>query len=112
MRLDATVSLSLLFSIISATGVIVTIYGVFERQHHKSSERDIETTKNFVKVNMKLDESCRNLSDIVKTMDKTSDILNSVQRHLIDVDNRLENHDKTLADHDDRLDKLEEKLNG
>ena len=112
MKLDTTVSLSLLFSIISAIGVIVTIYGVFERQHYKSSERDIETTKNFVKVNMKLDESCRNLSDIAKTMDKTSDILNSVQRHLIDVDNRLENHDKTLADHDDRLDKLEEKLNG
>jgi predicted RNA-binding protein Jag len=61
---------------------------------------------------MKLDESCRNLSDIAKTMDKTSDILNSVQRHLIDVDNRLENHDKTLAYHGERLDKLEEKLNG
>jgi predicted RNA-binding protein Jag len=112
MKLDTTVSLSLLFSIISAIGVIVTIYGVFERQHYKSSERDIETTKNFVKVNMKLDESCRNLSDIAKTMDKTSDILNSVQRHLIDVDNRLENHDKTLAYHGERLDKLEEKLNG
>lgn len=112
MKLDTTVSLSLLFSIISAVGVIVTIYGVFERQRYKSSERDIETTKNFVKVNMKLDESCRNLSDIVKTMDKTSDILNSVQRHLIDVDNRLENHDKTLAYHDERLDKLEERLNG
>lgn len=112
MRLDTTVSLSLLFSIISAIGVIVTIYGVFERQHDKSSERDIETTKNFVKVNMKLDESCRNLSDIAKAMDKTSDILNSVQRHIIDVDNQLENHDKMLAHHDERLDKLEEKLNG
>ena len=97
MRLDATVSLSLLFSIISAVGVIVTIFGVFERRHDKSFERNIETTKNFVKVNMKLDESCRNLSDIAKSMDKTSDVLNSVQRHLIDVDNRLENHDKTLA---------------
>ena len=112
MRLDATVSLSLLFSIISAVGVIVTIYGVFERRHDKSSERDIETTKNFVKVNMKLDESCRNLSDIAKSMDKTSDILNSVQRHIIEVDNKLENHDKALAQHDERLDKLEEKLNG
>lgn len=112
MRLDATVSLSLLFSIISTTGVIVTIFGVFERRHDKSSERDIETTKNFVKVNMKLDESCRNLSDIAKAMDKTSDILNSVQRHIIEVDDKLENHDKVLADHDERLDKLEEKLNG
>lgn len=112
MRLDTTVSLSLLFSIISAIGVIVTIYGVFERQRDKSSERDIEITKNFVQVNMKLDESCRNLSDITKTMDKTSDILNSVQRHLIGVDNKLENHDKVLADHDERLDKLEDKLNG
>ena len=112
MRLDATVSLSLLFSIISTVGVIVTIFGVFERRHDRSSERDIETTKNFVQVNMKLDESCRNLSDIAKAMDKTSDTLNSVQRHLIDVDNRLENHDKTLAYHDERLDKLEEKLNG
>lgn len=112
MRLDATVSLSLLFSIISTVGVIVTIFGVFERRRDKSSERDIETTKNFVKVNMKLDESCRNLSDIAKAMDKTSDILNSVQRHLIEVDNKLENHDKVLADHDERLDKLEEKLNG
>ena len=112
MRLDATVSLSLLFSIISAVGVIVTIFGVFERRHDKSSERDIETTKNFVKVNMKLDESCRNLSDIAKSMDKTSDILNSVQRHIIDIDNKLENHDKTLAYHDERLDKLEDKLNG
>ncbi len=112
MRLDTTISISLLLSIISAVGVIVTIFGVFERRHDKSSERDIETTKEFVKVNMKLDESCRNLSDIAKTMDKTSDILNSVQRHLIDVDNRLENHDKTLAHHDERLDKLEERLNG
>ena len=112
MRLDATVSLSLLFSIISTVGVIVTIFGVFERRRDKSSERDIETTKNFVQVNMKLDESCRNLSDIAKAMDKTSDILNSVQRHIIDVDNKLENHEKVLADHDERLDKLEEKLNG
>jgi len=112
MRLDATVSLSLLFSIISAIGVIVTIYGVFEKRRDKSSERDIETTKNFIKVNMKLDESCRNLSEIAKAVDKTSDILNSVQRHIIEVDNKLENHDKALADHDERLDKLEEKLNG
>ena len=112
MRLDMTASLSLLFSIISAIGVIVTIYGVFERRRDKSSERDIETTKNFVEVNMKLDESCRNLSDIAKAMDKTSDILNSVQRHIIDLDNKLENHDKVLANHDERLDKLEEKLNG
>ena len=112
MRLDATVSLSLLFSIISAIGVIVTIYGVFEKRHDKSSELDIESTKNFVKVNMKLDESCRNLSDIAKAMDKTADTLNSVQRHLIEVDNNLENHDKVLADHDERLDKLEDKLNG
>ena len=112
MRLDTTVSLSLLFSIISTIGVIVTIFGVFERRRDKSSERDIETTKNFVKVNMKLDESCRNLSEIAKAMDKTSDILNSVQRHIIEVDNKLENHDKVLADHDERLDKLEDKLNG
>ena len=112
MRLDTTVSLSLLFSIISTIGVIVTIFGVFERRRDKSSERDIETTKNFVKVNMKLDESCRNLSEIAKAMDKTSDILNSVQRHIIDVDNKLESHEKVLADHDERLDKLEEKLNG
>ena len=93
-------------------GTLIAIYGVYERKRDKASDRDIDMTKKFVKVDMKLDEVCRTLADITRNIDKTTEILNSVQKHLIEIDNKLENHDKTLMQHNERLDKLEEKLNG
>lgn len=111
MKLDTTISLSLLFSFIAMIGNLIAIYGIFERKHDKDSDREIDITKNFVKVNMKLDEFCRSISDLSKNTDKTTDILSSVQQHMIKVDSKLDSHDQILADHSERLNKLEGKVN-
>lgn len=111
-----TINFSDLCSGIAMIGNLLAIYVIFQKSKEKSSkkqeeesQKDMAIEKNFLKVNLKLDETCRNIADISRNSDKTTEIMNSVQKHLIVVDTRLEHQEKDIEDHEERLKLLEGK---
>lgn len=110
MSPNTTISLSLLCSFVTMIGCIVTIYGVFRTKTKDNTAKELNIEKNFVKINMKLDEFCRNISDLVKKADASATTMSEVQRTLVAVDGRLSNHDHVLDTHEMRLRELEEKF--
>lgn len=122
-----TFNFSDLCSGIAMLGNLLAIYVIFQKSKEKNlkaqkedsrrdlkkqeeeSQKDLAIEKNFLKLNLKLDETCRNIAAISRNSDKTTEIMNSVQKHLIVVDTRLEQHEKYLEDHDTRLKILEGK---
>lgn len=110
MSLNTTVSLSLIFSLIAMCANIFAILGVSRSHIKENQEKDINIEKNFLKVNMKLDEFCRDLSDLVKKTDTSATQLIEMQKTLVSINNAIESHEKSLNDHEERLTNIEKSL--
>lgn len=110
MQLDTTVSLSLIFSFISMVGVVVTIIGTFRSHRDNSEKKEIDIEKNFVKVNLKLDEFCRQISALTRTTEKSTDIINEIKNELARHEEQVENIEEKVEDHERRIRELEDKL--
>ena len=113
VKLNSTIRISDIFSIIAVVGQIVAIWAIFKGRNDKSTDSHIESLekehqkelsieKNFLKINMRMEEFGKNLNDISKNTDKSTEILNRMQTRIVKIDNILENHET-------RISKLEEK---
>lgn len=102
MNTDVTISLSLLFSIISVIGVIVAITSSLKKNQEQEANKQLDIEKHFVKIDMKLDNFMDSTNRILKNQEKSNDQLQAISEKLIA-------HDKELENHDQRLKKLEGK---
>lgn len=102
MNTDVTISLSLLFSIISVIGVIVAITSSLKKNQEQEANKQLDIEKHFVKIDMKLDNFMDSTNRILKNQEKSNDQLQAISEKLIA-------HDKELENHDQRLMKLEGK---
>jgi peptidoglycan hydrolase CwlO-like protein len=114
MTADSTISLALIFLILTGLGNIVSIWATFHNQNvnrakeqntdiEKEHQKELNNEKNFLKINMKLEEFGRCLRDIAKSSDKTSEVLNEIQTHIVKLDGKVDNHE-------DRISQLEERF--
>jgi peptidoglycan hydrolase CwlO-like protein len=114
MTADSTISLALIFLILTGLGNLVSIWATFHNQNvnrekeqttdiEKEHQKELNNEKNFLKINMKLEEFGRCLRDIAKSSDKTSDVLNEIQTHIVKLDGKVDNHE-------DRISQLEERF--
>lgn len=110
MKMDTTVSLSFIFSFISMLGVLVTIYGTFKRQNDSEGKKEIDIEKNFVKVNLKLDEFCRQIGILTKTTEKSADVINEIKDVLTKHTEQITNLKDKANDHERRIRELEVKI--
>lgn len=123
MTPETQVSLALIFLvltfILNLTAIVISYKN---RNDTKAEKREgnveedvrnkVENEKNFLKLNLKLDNFGGELKNLARNTDKTSDVLNQIQQHIIVVDSQINNHDRILEEHNQRLGNLEEKVNG
>lgn len=102
MTSDVTVSLSLLFSIVSVVGVIVAIITSLKKNQEEEASKYLDIEKHFVKIDMKLDNFMDSTNRILKNQEKATDQIQELSEKLIA-------HEKELENHDQRLNKLEGK---
>lgn len=112
MNPDITISLSLVFSIIAALGVLVTIFNTFKKSHDAEEQRQFDIEKNFVKVNLKLDTFCDQTNAILRSQERSTDELKNISEQMIKSVERIETLFKYKDDHEQRLKKLESKKDG
>lgn len=102
MTSDVTISLSLLFSIVSVVGVIVAIITSLKKNQEEEASKYLDIEKHFVKIDMKLDNFMDSTNRILKNQEKATDQIQELSEKLIA-------HEKELENHDQRLRKLEGK---
>ena len=61
---DTSISIALIFSIISVIGVISSVYNNHKKNRESEERKEIEIEKNFVSLNLKLDALVRNISEM------------------------------------------------
>lgn len=112
MGLDSHVTLAVVFSFVAMIGNIVGIYAIFHTRQDETTKEKVANAEEFVKVNLKLDQTCQRLMMIEKNTDKTTEVVGKMQTDLVDIKHTLTDHEKLLIQHENRLDRLEEKTNG
>ena len=116
MNGETTISIALLISLVS---VIATLINTFaggkkrqEEQIEAEKNRQMDIEKNFVKINVKLDEFCAQSRDLMTENAKKTDELKAVSEKLILVTEQVKTLFNYKDDHEKRIKSLEEKVKG
>ena len=114
MGIDATISVTLLISLISlGCSVFNTFSGGkkdLKAQEEKESARQLDIEKNFVKINVKLDDFCETSKQLMRENAKETDELKAVSERLVQVTEKVNTLFKYEEDHETRIKCLEEKV--
>ena len=114
MGIDTTISITLLISLISlGCSVFNTFSGGrkdLKAQEEKESARQLDIEKNFVKINVKLDDFCDTSRKLMEENTKKTDELKSVSERLVQVTEKVNILFKYKDDHETRIKCLEEKV--
>jgi hypothetical protein len=108
MGTDATVSIALILGIISALGVMVSIYLGIKKAHTEEDERIVENAREFTKLNVKLDNFTSTMNELVKKSERSVTELNALDVSVMKCSERIETLFKYKDDHEKRLQKLED----
>lgn len=111
---DTTISITLLISLVSlACSVFNTFSGGkkdLKAQEEKESQRQLDIEKNFVKINVKLDDFCDTSKQLMQENAKKTDELKGISEKLILVTEQVNTLFKYKDDHENRIKGLEEKV--
>ena len=114
MGVDTTISITLLISLISlGCSVFNTFSGGrkdLKAQEEKESARQLDIEKNFVKINVKLDDFCDTSRKLMEENTKKTDELKSVSERLVQVTEKVNILFKYNDDHANRIKALEEQV--
>lgn len=109
MTPETTVSIALIFSVIAAIGTISTIVSTIKRDRDAETNKQIEIEKNFVKINVKLDDMLETIRKISKSSEDNAERIKDMNGVLIQCTERIQTLFKKSDDHERRLNDLEEK---
>ena len=114
MGIDTTISITLLISLISlGCSVFNTFSGGrkdLKAQEEKESARQLDIEKNFVKINVKLDDFCDTSRKLMEENTKKTDELKSVSERLVQVTEKVNILFKYKDDHENRIKKKKKKV--
>ena len=114
MGLDTTISVTLLISLISLGCSIFNTFSGGKKdlktQEEKESARQLDIEKNFVKINVKLDDFCETSKQLMEENSKKTDELKAVSEKLVQVTEKVNTLFKYKDDHENRIKGLEEKV--
>lgn len=106
---ETTVSIALIFSVIAAIGTISTIVSTIKRDREAETNKQVEIEKNFVKINVKLDDMLETIRKISKNADENAERIKEMNGVLIQCSERIQTLFKRSDDHERRINDLEEK---
>lgn len=111
---DTTISITLLISLVSlACSIFNTFSGGkkdLKAQEEKESARQLDIEKNFVKINVKLDDFCDTSKQLMQENAKKTDELREVSERLVQVTEKVNTLFRYKDDHENRIKGLEEKI--
>ena len=112
--IDPTISVTLLISLASLGSSVFNTFSSGKKdlkaQEDKESARQLDIEKNFVKINVKLDDFCDTSKKIMEENAKKTDELKSVSERLVQVTEKVNILFKYKDDHETRIKGLEEKV--
>lgn len=114
MTPETSVSIALLISLTSlACTLINTFAGGKKRQEElveREKNRQMDIEKNFVKINVKLDEFCDTTKKMMAENSEKAEQLKNVSEQLVLVTERVKTLFKYKDDHEERIKGLEDKV--
>ena len=102
-------SIALIFSVIAAIGTISSIVSTIKRDRDAETNKQIEIERNFVKINVKLDDMLETIRKISKSSEDNAERIKEMNGVLIQCTERIQTLFKKADDHERRLNDLEAK---
>lgn len=104
-----TVSLSLIFSIISMIGVLANIIVSLRRETESSKQKEVQMEKHFAQVDVKLDEFLKHMDNLDRNSDRTTDKIDSISQEIAKTNERIGTLFRLHDEHEKRIVNLESK---
>ena len=112
--MQETISVAVLISIISLICTLINTFSggkkTIREQDEKENNKQLEIEKNFVKINVKLDNFCETSNKLLAENAQKTDELRVVSEKLVTVNEKVSTLFKYKDEHDERLKELEEKV--
>lgn len=102
-----TLNITLICSLVALLVNILNIVGKFSAKSAKSADVNLQNEKNFLQINFKLDMFSKNIDNIKDNVNKTTQMLDSMQKKVIRMESDIDNHGEKLKDHEERINRLE-----
>lgn len=114
MTPDTTVSIALIVSVVSIISMLAGMLnsGRKRQEEHQEAEknRQLDIEKNFVKINVKLDNFCDTTKKMMAESNEKTEQLKNVSEQLILITERVNTLFKYNDDHEERIKGLEDKV--
>jgi peptidoglycan hydrolase CwlO-like protein len=109
MANEATVSLSLIFSIISMIGVLASVIVSLRRETETTKQKEISIEKHFAQLDVKLDEYLSHMSNIDRSSDRTAEKMDALTQEVAKTNERIGTLFRLHDEHEKRITNLENK---
>lgn len=114
MTPEASVSIALLVSLTSLACTLINTFAGGKKRQEEQAEREknrqLDVEKNFVKINVKLDDFCDTTKKMMVENGEKTEQLKKVSEQLVLVSERVKTLFKYNDDHEERIKGLEEKI--
>lgn len=114
MNTDTSISIALLISLTSLACTLINTFAGGKKRQEEQAEREknrqMEIEKNFVKINMKLDDFCDTTKKLMAENGEKAEQLKNVSEQIVLVKERVNTLFKYKDDHEARIKELEEKV--
>lgn len=113
MTPEASVSIALLISLTSLACTLINTFAGGKKRQEEQAEREknrqMDIEKNFVKINVKLDDFCDTTKKMMIENGEKAEQLKNVSEQLVLVTERVKTLFKYNDDHEERIKGLEDK---
>ena len=114
MNTDTSISIALLISLTSLECTLINTFAGGKKRQEEQAEREknrqMEIEKNFVKINMKLDDFCDTTKKLMAENGEKAEQLKNVSEQIVLVKERVNTLFKYKDDHEVRIKELEDKV--
>lgn len=114
MTPEASISIALLISLTSLACTLINTFAGGKKRQEEQAEREknrqLDVEKNFVKINVKLDDFCDTTKKMMAENGEKTEQLKKVSEQLVLVSERVKTLFKYNDDHEERIKGLEEKI--
>ncbi len=112
MNQNAVIIVSLIISIISAIGVIVSIVHTFKTDKNMDVNKELTIKESFVEIKVRIETLTGSFNEMMRKNEKGLDEIKEIREESIKQNERIEALFRYKDDHETRLRKLEGDKNG
>lgn len=111
MGTEATVSLSLIFSIISMIGVIANMIISFKRESESNKQKEIQIEKHFAQIDVKFENVLSKMTEIAISNENSAQKIDDNLKAILQSNERIGTLFRLHDDNERRIEALEKRSN-